>query len=292
MSYNRGVIFILFAGVFLSTSGVFVRNLETSDPWIVLFYRSLAFALTVLVFLLLREGRNTASRFLSLGWSDVVVSVCLAFGFIFYLLSLFHTTVANTVFLLSTGPFIAALLGWVVLGEKVGAATWAAMAVAACGIGIMVYGGLEGGHVRGQMLAFAAVCVFAVMVVAMRRNATRRDMLPATGMAGVLASLFCLPFIDSFSLSAWDMLMSFCLGSVQIGAGFILIALGARKVPAAQIPLLALGETALAPLWVWWLVNEVPLAETLTGGAIVLSAVLFQGVLGVRQERRRIAATA
>ena len=49
---------------------------------------------------------------------DLIVTVSLALGFIFYLLSLFNTSVANTVLVLSTGPFIAALLGLIVLKEK------------------------------------------------------------------------------------------------------------------------------------------------------------------------------
>jgi len=51
---------------------------------------------------------------------------------------------------------------------------------------------------------------------------------------------------------------------------------------AAQVPLLALGETALAPLWVWLIINETPARNTLIGGALVLAVVLFQGFMGLR----------
>jgi len=45
---------------------------------------------------------------------------------------------------------------------------------------------------------------------------------------------------------------------------------------------LALGETALSPLWVWLIINETPARNTLIGGGLVLAAVLFQGFMGLR----------
>lgn len=279
--YIRGVIYLLLAGIFLSTSGIFVRHLETDDPWIVLFYRSIAFSATVLIFLCMQRGQSVGSRFRAMRPTDAIVSVSLGLGFIFYLLSLYHTTVANTVFILCAGPFLAALLGWLFLREGVGLVTWLAMAVASVGIAIMVSGAIDGDHLVGISLAFAAVLVFALMIVVMRSSATERDLLPATFFGGLLAALVCLLMISSFTISPWDLFLSVCLGVVQIGAGFILITLGTRYVPAAQVPLLTLSETALAPLWVWLLVNETPARTTLIGGAIVLSAVLLQGCYGL-----------
>jgi drug/metabolite transporter (DMT)-like permease len=41
----------------------------------------------------------------------------------------------------------------------------------------------------------------------------------------------------------------------------------------------------LAPLWVWLAVGEVPSAFTLTGGAIVMTAIAFQALSGARRRR-------
>ena len=66
----------------------------------------------------------------------------------------------------------------------------------------------------------------------------------------------------------------------------MLITLGARFLPAAEVALLSLAETVLAPLWVWAGVGEVPALLTLAGGAIVLSAVVAQAVTGMRSSER------
>ncbi len=284
-SYRRGVLYAILAGVFLSSAGLLVRLVESADAWTVLFYRSVAFTFTVLVFIAIRESGRVLPLVRAFRRFDLLVSASLACGFIFYVLSLYHTSVANTVLLLSTGPFFSALLGWVFLREHVSRITWFAMCAAALGIAVMVSGGVSADDVIGILYALCAVAGFAVMVVALRIVGTRRDMLAATAFAGLLAALACVPFMQSFAISPHDLLMSILLGTVQVGFGFILITLASRSVPSAQVPLLALGETALAPLWVWLFIGEVPALATLAGGAIVLCAVLSQGAAGVIASR-------
>ena len=283
-SYRRGVIYAVLAGVFLSSSGLLVRNIEQASAWTVLFYRSLAFSVTVFGFILYRAGQQSRpwlDDFRRLRIGDTVVSVMLAVGFIFYLLSLFHTTVANTVLLLSTGPFFAAVLGWLLLREAVHAVTWIAMTIAAVGVYMIVSEGIAGGQLTGMVYAVLVVASSAVMVVWLRR-AGDRDMLAATCLAGVIAAAISYPFVPGLAIGVQDLVLSLLLGSIQIGIGFILITLAANSVPAAQVSLLALTETALAPLWVWIFVGETPARNTLLGGFIVLAAVVLQGVAGLR----------
>jgi len=279
-TYQRGVLYAVLAGVFLSTAGLIVRFVEFADVWTVLFYRSLAFTVTVIAFMAARDRRALGSRFQRLRPADLCISLALALSFIFYVLSLFYTSVANTVLLLSTGPIFAAVLGWFVLGESVDRSTWVAMVIAIAGVGIMVAGEVSATDLLGMGFAVAAVLAFAIMIVALRHAGPGRDSMAATALAGVIAALVCMPFIRSFDITPWDLLMSISLGSVQIGVGFILITLATRSVPSAQVPLFSLSETALAPLWVWWVVNETPVLSTLAGGAVVLSAVLLRGVVG------------
>ena len=283
-SYARGVLYVILAGVFLSSGGLIVRHVADADAWTILFYRSLTFSLTVIAFLWFQERKHTLSLYKKMRGLDLIVTASLALGFIFYLLSLFNTSVANTVLVLSTGPFIAALLGLIVLGERVTAVTIIAMVVAVAGVVVMVSGGIGAADIKGIAFAFMAVLAFAVMIVTLRKMGPERNTMSAVSLAGFMAAAMCLPFITTLEISGHDLLMAICLGSVQVGLGFILITLGSRSVPAAQVPLLALGETALAPLWVWLIINETPAQNTLIGGALVLFAVLFQGVMGLRSK--------
>lgn len=277
--YRRGVIYAVAAGICMSVAGLLVRLVDNADAWTILFYRSIAFVLTVLVFLYFRDGKKFYRRYRELGAIDVFVAVVIASGFVLFIQSLFHTSVANTVLILSTGPFLAALLGLAVLREAVSLVTWFAMLVAAIGVVIMVSGSESDTDLAGITFALLAVVAFAIMVVTMRYAGPERDNIAGVSLAGLIAGVFCLFVMPGFAISGRDLMVAVTLGCVQIGCGFILITLSARTVPAAQVPLYALGETALAPLWVWWLMDELPARETLIGGALVMLAVIVQAVI-------------
>ena len=49
---------------------------------------------------------------------------------------------------------------------------------------------------------------------------------------------------------------------------------GARLIPAAESALLGMLETVLGPVWVWLVLNERPGSGTMTGGALILGALL------------------
>jgi len=289
-TYSTGVLYAILGGVFLSSGGLLVRFVDQASPWTILFYRSLVFTATVMLFLFIRNRQAFKQQFLQIKLIDLLVSFLLALGFICYLLSLFNTSVANTVLLLSTGPVAAGVLAYFVLGEVIRALTWAAMILAFVGVCVMVSGGINANDVVGIIYAFGAVLSFACFVVLLRYLGPQRDMMAPTALAGVVAAAMCvpmmLPLTESLVISGRDLLVAVCLGSVQVGCGFIFITLGARSLPAAQIPLLGLSETALSPIWVWLAVNEVPARNTIIGGAIVLIAVLLQGYAGITAGRR------
>jgi drug/metabolite transporter (DMT)-like permease len=49
------------------------------------------------------------------------------------------------------------------------------------------------------------------------------------------------------------------------------------------LTLLSLTELALAPIWVWLAIGEVPSAYTLAGGAIIVAAITYQALSGTRR---------
>jgi EamA-like transporter family len=72
-----------------------------------------------------------------------------------FLLALNRTSVANTLVVMNTGPYLAALLGWFLLGERVRARTWLAMTITLAGTAVMVSGSRATGTLAGDFLALA-----------------------------------------------------------------------------------------------------------------------------------------
>ena len=280
----RGALMVVAGGICLSFGGLMVRLIEQADGWQILFYRGLGFVPTLFLIVLLRHGAATVGAFRAIGWSGAAIAVILGAGFVAYVFAVLYTTVANVVFTIAAGPFMAAMLGWLVLRERVAAVTWAAMGLALFGVALMVGEGHLAGRLFGQLLAFAVPLCFAILVVIIRRW-PQRDSLPAVCLAGLVPMVVGGLMATDLQVSWHDALLAMAMGSFQVGLGFVLITFGARRVPAAQVALLGLGETVLAPIWVWIVLAEQPSWLTLVGGLLVLGAVVGQAVVLLMRRR-------
>ena len=131
------------------------------------------------------------------------------------------------------------------------------------------------GSLAGDGFAFAAALAFAVMIVITR---WRHDvsMAPATCLSQVILVAVFLPFATPGEIGSEDVAWLAALGVGQIGLGFMLLTVGARLIPAAQVGLITLLEVVLGPLWVWLALDERPSTLTLVGGAIVIAAIVTQ----------------
>jgi drug/metabolite transporter (DMT)-like permease len=276
---------VLLAGLLWSTTGVGVRLMEAAGPWQILFYRSV-FMAAAMVFLLWLTGRDGLARtFRAIGYVGVIGGACLCASSILYIFALAHTTVANTVFLLSVAPFFTALLAFVVLGERIRPITWATMLVAMVGVAVMVGDGFAADSLYGNMAALAAAACFAGLTVALRAR-TRVNMLPTTVVGALLTALVSGTVLMTsewgFAMSDRDISLCLLLAVIPMCLGGGLYTLGSRFVPAAELTLLSFVEIALGPVLVWLVVDEIPSQATLAGGVIVLGAVTMRALHGIR----------
>ena len=276
--YVKGVAMLVASGLCLSISGIGLRNIESADGWQILFYRSIAFTLTVFLYMLLRKDITIKESFTNIGANDILLGLFQGTGFVAFVFALLHTTVANALFIFSAAPLVAAVLGWWVLKEAVPGRTWVAISIAMVGLMVMVGGGIAGGRYLGNLIALWVPISYAVTVILIRRS-KKIHMLPALCIAGVVTAVISVCFVTDFKVSLNDFSISMLLGIFEIGFGFILMVLGARFVPAAQVGLLALVEPLFAPIWVWWGIGEIPSTFTILGGLLIFLAILSDGLV-------------
>ena len=274
---------VALAAVVWSTAGVMQRQLSVGVA-VQVGGRAVFAAAAVAVYVAITERGRVVEACRSVGVAGVGFASCVAVASGSFMVALNHASVAQVLFIQSIAPVLAALLGRAVLGERLSARTVVAMAVALLGVGIMV-GSPGGGSALGDGLSVLMAFAFAGAIVIARY---RRDvsMAPAVCLAQLMLLVVAAPFAlaGGISLGASDVLWLALLGAGQIGLGLILLTIGARLIPAAQVALISLLEVVLGPLWVWLAVDERPSAATIVGGAIVVAAVVLQarGAAGSR----------
>ena len=263
--------------------------IEGASEWQIVLYRSLSLSVTILIVMAVRQRSFPAVSLAGAGATNYVAGLCLAITFIGFIFSLKHTTVANTLLLMSTASFMAAILGWLVLGERVPRVTWVTMVVATAGVAAMVGGEASVGSFSGDVYALLTAFFYACYVIALRRGRTI-DMLPAACLAGLISAVIsggmAIIHQQGLQIPGRDLLLCTILGTVQLSCGFLLFTFGSRYVPAVELILLALTEVILAPIWVGLFVGEVPGRFTFIGGGVILVAVLGQALAGTRGLRR------
>lgn len=284
-AYVAGVAMVLLAAMLLSTGGLILRHMQAASPWQVLFYRSAAMAAAGLVLVALQYRGDIVGPFRRMGAGGLFAGTALAISMTGYVFAVMLTTVANAMFIISSAPFVAALLAWLLLRERVRPSTWLTIAAAVIGIGVMFLDGISGHGLAGLIVALVCAVSYAVLVVLLRRFRDV-DMLPALTTASLLIIIVAGVMADDLAPPLHDALLAGLMGVAQTGAGFFLVMLGARRVPAAEVALLLLIEIILSPIWVWIVVAEVPTDIALIGGLIVFGAVATQATIGVLWERR------
>jgi drug/metabolite transporter, DME family len=285
MRYGTGVLFVLAAGALWSLMGLFLRQIENPSTWAILFWRSVGTLPVLLAFIAIRARGNPFPVIRSVGLAGVIGGLCLvaAFGGAIYAMQ--STTVANAVFLFTGSPFVAAVLGWLILQERVRMTTWAAIALAVIGMFVMVREGLAAGALGGNIAAILSAAGFGGFTVALRWGKLE-DATPISLLGAVFAAMVALAVLatqgQSPVMSARDTGFALLLGGGILATGMILFSIGAKVLPAAEATLLSLIEVMLAPIWVWLFLGETASAATFMGGAILLVAVMLNAVAGAR----------
>jgi len=284
--HARGVAMVAGAAIVWSTGGLIVRHVD-ADSWTIVFWRGAFAALTLLVYLGMRDGRNIFALFRGLGLGGLGVAGCFGTASLSFVTALQHTSVATILFLQSAAPLIAGVLAWLWLGERM---TWvkaAAMVLALVGVGTTVSDQETNGDLLGIVLSVVIMICFALATVLVRRFRHVR-MTPATCLSALCLVAVGGTMGSPASVNGTDLVLLFLFGACQLAIGFILFTNGARLIPAGEAILLSLVESILAPIWVWvWpTLHEYPGDRALIGGALVIAAVIWNTLAEMGQAKR------
>jgi drug/metabolite transporter (DMT)-like permease len=233
----------------------------------------------------IRSGESPFKQIYRHGFPVIIAGLSLLAAYSGGVYAIQTTSVANAMLLFATAPFIAAVLGWVFLGESVRLATWIFILVAIGAIAIMVGVEPSTSLLKGSLAALGSSCGFAVFTVALRWGKSG-EMLPAVLLSGffgiIITFIICLNMHLPLILSLNDGGIAAGMGVFQVGAGLILYTLGSRSIKAADLALLSLAEVLLGPFWVWLFLGETLTFNIIIGGIILLLAIVGNAITGKR----------
>ena len=285
-AHRRAVLLMVIAPTLWSIAGVVTRQLspelQASGRFEITFWRSFFAALTVAGFLVFVR-RDFVGSIRRAGVSGLLSGAMWATMFVCFMLALTLTSTANTLVVLAVAPLTTALLAWATLRAPIAPRTWLAIGIATVGILWMFAGSLRiesPASVLGMLIAIGAPVASAVNVVILKKRGQSLDLVPAVFLGGMISAALMLPVALPSIATAADVALLALLGFAQLGLPCMLLVVAARHLAATEVALLALLEVVLGPLWAWLGAGETPAPTTLSGGLLVLGALLINELAG------------
>jgi drug/metabolite transporter (DMT)-like permease len=277
--HRKGLVLTTIGGLALSFDVPLVK-LGDGELWSVIALRSLVTCAAAIILWLLAGYFSKRRPVLVPGRAGLLAGLCYGLSTMTFLGAVFLTATANVVFIVAFTPMFAALFGWLVLKEVPSLSTVLTMVAMAAGVALIVAGGLEAGGLLGDLLAALTSALLAGAITIARK--TRSDMGFVPLVATALPALIGLAMVanEGFAVAApvWIVFD----GAVMIPLAFWCLATGPRYLSGPEVGMFYLLETILAPIWVWMIFSEVPTAQTVAGGAILVSALILHSAWQMR----------
>ena len=276
----------------ISTSVVFIRYAGSAPGEAVAVWRTVFGALLVAPWAAV-NARDEISSFSGKEWGLIILSgAFLGLHFVTWISSLYFTSVASASALVALSPLFLAVLGFLILRERLTRGAWMAIFVATIGVAALGWvdrspvGEAATNPLLGNGLALSAAAFVSVYLLVGRFVRQRRSWAAYVGPVYVVKALttWIVSMINGVPLlvCGWEV-YAICLAMAVVphlmGHGSVNWSL--KYLPAATVGLASLGVPVLSSLWGALFFGEIPSIPAMIAMGVILSSVL----LAVRASR-------
>ena len=250
-NHAKGLLITASGVLIISPDGLLTRLIET-DHWNMMFWRALLVSFGMWLIISLLNPNRVWLQYRTVWGPGLLMVGAYSLGTISFVFAITHTSVANTLIILSSTPLFAALISRVLLHEKIQPRTMIAILMVAIGIGVIAAGSVSAqdallGDIAAILGSFFLACGFSFV-----RRFPRTSSFAAISCGGLLTALLVLPLASPLAVSQSDFGYLLLMGLYVVPVGSALMFVGPRYIPAAEVGLLMLLESILGPVWVWW----------------------------------------
>lgn len=269
-SYIKGLL-ITLAGIALMSAEAPLIKLSKMPAQNIGFY----FGLTVFFVTQLLLLKNNFAAWKSahkVEYQGVLwAGIAMGLGNFCFINAVYYTGIANTVLILASAPVVSALIALWILKEPTPMRIYIASIVVFVGLYIIFMDQTQGLSLKGNLFALGALLCMSALFIALKKY-QKASRIAYVSLGGLIVAFISLPgALGEVDLSGigWILIM----GIIVTPFSRILIGVGTRYLIPAEMGLLMITESILAPIWGWWWLNEIPPIPTILGGAIILAGI-------------------
>ena len=274
-----GLLYVVIAVFFFSTSPIFIRWADTVSSYELTFWRLTTAALTVGVMMIIKGERWRVPR--EEGRKFILFGLITALHFLFYIASLSFTTIAHSLAIVYTAPAFVTLFSAVFLHESIARRKWGGIVVTVLGIGILA--GFQPNFTRrmlfGDILALGSAITFGLYSVAGRSQRHHYSLFTYAMTTYGAAALWAMPAAAlTFTPGGYTpktILSILGMGVLPLGFGHTLYNAALRRVHASYANVIATQEVTGGVLLGALLLHEIPGVNEIVGVGIALLGIFL-----------------
>lgn len=285
LTLRSGVGLALAGALILTPDALFMR-LSGMDGLQMLGWRGMCMGAVFLVAWALTSADRRGDLARLGGGAAFVIVLCQAVNAVLFPVGIASAPVAPVLIGVATAPIWAAILGRVLYGESTSRATWVTIAVVLAGLLYAVTDkgetALNAAALTGLACGMGVALALGLNFVTLRHH-PRLPLLLAIGLGALGAGALGWAVTGPSRMTDGAVWAILVCGIAILPLSFFALSQASRHTSAANVGLLMLLETVLAPLWVWLALGEAPGARMLTGGAVVVGALALYLLHGHRR---------
>jgi drug/metabolite transporter (DMT)-like permease len=290
MSSSTSRILLLFTGIFAGSTSVIMIKASAVHPALLCGYRLLvASALLAPLFLRSRRRHRGGYAWRHLG-ASIVPGLLLALHLITWTIGARLTYAANAALLVNLVPLVMPLLLFVQVREVVNRAELAGTGIAL--LGLLLLGRsdfhLDQAHLLGDLTCLGSMLLFALYLVAAKRNRDVPDLwlyiVPLYAVAGLLCFAMAVPMTQVWTLlPAREYLLLLGLALLPTITGHSLLNHSMRHLRGQLVSVANLHQFVFAGILAFLIFGEKPAWPFYPAAALVVTG----AVIVVRSGRRK-----
>ncbi len=269
VNHRNCVIILIITAVLWSSGGVLIKQLHWNTMAIA---GSRSLIASLLILAIMKKPH--------FNWTFAQVGGALSYSatVIMFVVANKLTTASNAILLQYTSTIYVAILGALILKEKVKPVDCLTIFTTLGGVALFFMGGLTLDKMLGNIVAAASGLSFAFLVIFMRKQ---KDGSPSESilLGNIITAVAGMPFMFRSAPGASDIANLLVLGVLQLGLPYFLYSIAVKGVTAIEAVIIPIIEPVLSPVWVLIFMGEVPGKLSLIGGGIVLGSLALREVV-------------
>ena len=276
---KKGYIYLLLAAASYASMGLLVRAISIdTGPFLQTFLRLIVASLVLAGFVWARKKPLALKHPEDYPMIMLMGSIGYALQIILFTLAIYHTTIGNTIFLLSSYPIITALLAYFFLKEKITKNTLIGFGLLLIALALIFQPGGVGTSLIGNLYALGTGVTFSLYIL-WSRILSKRGNSPETitlwsVCIAVLVSGMTAGAFETITLAlSWHTDLFLIFFGILNALAFTFVNKGFALVKAATGTVILMSEPVIGSILGLIFFQEIPTVLFLLGAGLLLAAV-------------------